>query len=74
MDRIKLALENATYTKAICIGQGILGETARIFKEQFPGKRAIIIACKRTYDIEGKDIAVILRNACIEQDAPYIFD
>ncbi len=74
MDRIKLALENATYTKALCIGQGVLGETARIFKEQFPDKRAIIVADKTTYAIAGKDVEEILRNAGIGQDAPYIFD
>lgn len=74
MDRIKLALENATYTKALCIGSGVLGETARIFKEQFPGKRAIIIADKTTYAVAGNAIAEILRNAHIDQIAPYIFD
>ena len=74
MDRIQLALENATYTKALCIGQGVLGETARIFKEQFPNKRAIIVCDKTTYDVAGKSVEDILHNACISQDAPYIFD
>ena len=40
MDRVKLALENATYTKDLVIGQGVLPKVAVVFKEQFPGKRA----------------------------------
>lgn len=74
MDRVKLALENATFTKDLVIGQGILSKVADVFKEQFPGKRAIVIADKTTYGVAGERVCDILRQAGIDQDAPYIFD
>lgn len=74
MDRVKLALENATYTKDLVIGQGVLPKVAVVFKEQFPGKRAIVVADKTTYGVAGERVCEILRQAGVAQDAPYIFD
>lgn len=74
MDRVKVALDNATQTKALLLGKGILNQVADVFKEQFPGSRAIIVADKTTYGVAGAKVEEILKNAGIDMDAPYIFD
>jgi len=74
MDRVKLALENATFTKDLVIGQGVLPRVASVFKVQFPGKRAVVIADKTTFGVAGARVCEILRQEGIAQDSPYIFD
>ena len=74
MNRVKIALDNATQTKALLLGQGILGRVADVFKEQFSGNRAIVVADKTTFGVAGRDVQNILSNAGIDMDDPYIFD
>lgn len=74
MDRVKLALENATQTKALLLGKGVLSSIATLFKEQFPGKRAIIVADKTTFEVAGKAVQRFLEEGGVEQDVPFIFD
>ena len=74
MDRVKVALDNATQTKALLLGQGILPQVADVFKEQFPGKRAIVVADMTTFKVAGSDVQNILRNAGVNVEEPYIFN
>ncbi len=74
MDRVKIALDNATHTKSLLLGQGILGQVAEVFKEQFPNQAAIIVADKTTFNVAGKSVQDILKNAGINVEDPYIFD
>lgn len=74
MDRVKLALENATQTKALIVGEGILNNVAEVFKAQFPGKRALIVADNTTFRIAGSRIHDIFNAAGVAQDEPYVFD
>lgn len=74
MDRVKLALKNATQTKALLLGKGVLSSIATLFKEQFPGKRAIIVADKTTFEVAGKAVQRFLEEGGVEQDVPFIFD
>lgn len=43
-ENIRKALGKAVHTRDILVGRGVIGETARIFSKQFPGRDAIIVA------------------------------
>ena len=45
---IAKALETATDTRAIVAGSGVVSGTGSVFAEQFPGKRAILVADENT--------------------------
>ena len=61
-ETIARALERAADTKACLIGDGVLGETVRLFKELFAGAdRAIVIDDPRTRAAAGADVAGMLR-------------
>lgn len=74
MDRVKLALENATQTKDLLVGAGILEQVAPLFKTQFPGRRALIVADRTTFCVAGERVYNIFKANGIDQDKPYIFD
>lgn len=56
MSRIEDALKAANETCALRIGSEVLNEVAVMFKEQFPGKRAVVVADETTWDVAGKKI------------------
>lgn len=74
MDRVKLALENATQTKDLIVGTGVIEQVAQLFKTQFPGRRALIVADTTTFRVAGERVYNILKDNGIDQDKPYIFD
>ena len=66
-EMIEGALRRATDTKACVIGDGVLGETVRLFGEFFPGAdRAIVVADPRTRAAAGERVAAMLRAAGVE--------
>ena len=71
---LELALEKATQTHALVLSQGAIQETARVFQDFFRGKRALVIADKTTFEVAGKTVDTILRQAGIETDTPVILD
>lgn len=73
MSKIKDALAAASETKALRIGWGILNQTAELFTEQFPNKKAVIIADTITHNIAGERIFQFLNEANIEQLTPFLF-
>ncbi len=73
MSKIEKALEAASETNALRIGKGILNQVPELFREQFPGKRAIVVADKTTYKVAGKAVYEELKAAGIEQEEPFIF-
>jgi glycerol-1-phosphate dehydrogenase [NAD(P)+] len=74
MYRIEDALKAASDTKALRIGDGILEQVADLFKEQFPNKRAVVVADTNTYAVAGKSVCEYLSKGGIDQDKPYVFD
>ena len=56
MNRVEKALAHATETKALRIGAGILPQSGDMFRELFPGKRAVIIADPTTLRVAGSDV------------------
>lgn len=73
MNRVEYALAHATETKALRIGAGILPQTGELFKELFPGCRAIVIADPTTFKVAGSDVQKSFAAAGVALDEPHIF-
>lgn len=73
MSNIDKALTAATDTHALRIGDGILNEVPQLFAQQFPGKRAVMVAYERTYEIIGYKVEKILKDAGIDLEPTFIF-
>ncbi len=67
------ALAAATDTAAMEIGTDILDRVPSMFKEQFPEKRALIVADENTWRVAGEAVYAHLQAAGVECDEPYIF-
>ncbi len=73
MTLIEQALSTATDTRIFRIGHGILPETADVFKENFPGAKAIVVADETTWRVAGERVLSILKGAGAECAAPLVF-
>jgi glycerol-1-phosphate dehydrogenase [NAD(P)+] len=73
MSKVEKALKAARDTKALRIGSGELRDIAGLFAEQFPGKRAIVVADSNTFKVAGVHVVELLKAANITQDEAFIF-
>ena len=73
MSKIKDALTAASETKALRIGWGILTQVPAIFIEQFPNKKAVVIADTITDKVAGESVYQLLAKAGIAQLEPFIY-
>ena len=71
---VEKALERADETRELIVGADVLSQAAELFKRQFPGKRAIVVADTITFPIAGKSVSNALAEAGVEQEEPFIFD
>lgn len=55
-----MALDNATTTKALQLGCGVISTVGDVFAQQFAGHKAIIVADKTTWHVAGAKVAEIL--------------
>ena len=67
------ALSSARETRALVVGPGVLGETGRVFREQFSGARAIVVADETTYALAGRTVGEVLQQADIKCVSPYLY-
>jgi glycerol-1-phosphate dehydrogenase [NAD(P)+] len=68
------ALAAASDTKHLAIGHDNAADAARIFKDLFPGKKALVVADTRTWRVCGEKVQAALTASGIETDTPFIFD
>lgn len=73
MNRVEEALKAADETKALEIGANAIQRVAQVFKSQFPGKKARLVADSNTYKVAGKEVELILTQEGVIQSEPYIF-
>lgn len=73
MNKVEIALSRTTDTKALVIGNDTLPQVADMFKQLFPGKRAVVVADRNTWRVAGAEVHRILSGAGIAQDDPYVF-
>lgn len=74
MSQIEQALKAADETRDLVLGFGAINETARVFREQFPDKQAVVIADSTTYKVAGRKVEEILKNNNIDILPAYIFN
>lgn len=70
---IDQALRDATDTKTIVTGPGVVSETGRVFKETFGDAVCIIVADENTWGVAGEQVKASLEAAGVELVEPYIF-
>ena len=69
---LEAALSKTTDTKVLEIGAGVIVKTPDVFKKLFPNSKAIIIADDNTWKVAGEKVCQLLKDAGIEQDAPFV--
>lgn len=74
MSKIKDVLKNVDQTKALIIERGAMEQVADLFKDQFPGARAVIVADHTMYEMVGKEIARQFDEGQVTMEPPYIFN
>lgn len=73
MTKVEYALKAASETRALEIGAGKINAVASLFKEQFPDKKAVIVADTITNKVAGEKVYDLLEEAGIVQLEPFIY-
>lgn len=73
-ERLKEALKIAVETKVIEMGEGILGKVPQLFKELFPGRKAVVIADCNTWRVAGEEVFTSMVEAGIHTEKYLIPD
>lgn len=71
--RIEAALRDATDTRNVTIGAGVLSSVAEVFEHGFGGSSAVVVADEDTFAVAGEEVTRVLREAGCELVEPYIF-
>ncbi|MBL9200481.1 MAG: iron-containing alcohol dehydrogenase [Opitutaceae bacterium] len=66
------ALASARETRALVVGAGALRETGAVFRAQFPGARAVIVADSHTMPLAGRGAAESLASAGVGLEPPLV--
>jgi len=74
MTLIEEALSKTTDTKSLIIGPGTAMRVPQMFKELFPGSKAIVVADANTWKVAGSAVENALEGAGIITLAPFVFE
>ncbi len=72
-ERIRAALQDATDTEQVVIGEGALASVADVFEACFGGRRAVVVADGNTFAVAGEEVQRRLESAGRETEEPYVF-
>ncbi|MES2692535.1 MAG: sn-glycerol-1-phosphate dehydrogenase [Verrucomicrobiota bacterium] len=67
------ALSSARETRVLIVGRGVLRDTARVFKEQFPGHRAVIVADEQTLTLGANTVSEAFAAAGIRCEPAFVY-
>lgn len=71
---IDQAVATATQTNAIELGEDALRAAGRLFAEQFPGARVLVVADENTFEAAGSPVVESLAEAGVESaEPPFLF-
>ncbi len=73
MNKVESALQRTTDTKDLIIGENTVSRTAEMFQKLFPGKTAVIVADKNTWEVAGKAVLASLEEAGVPHEESFIF-
>lgn len=71
--RIADALRVAGDTRALQLGEGVIGRSADVFQCQFPNSSAVIVADRNTLAAAGRQVLEVLKQAGVPTSDPVIF-
>jgi glycerol-1-phosphate dehydrogenase [NAD(P)+] len=72
-ERIKAALRDATDTKDVVIGAGLLGSVESVFEQSFGDRPAVVVADENTFKVAGEQVQQHLAAGGRTLVDPYIF-
>ena len=70
---IDRALEDATDTKIIITGSGVVSETGRVFTDAFGDAACILVADENTWSVAGTQVRESLERAGVALIDPFVF-
>ena len=68
------ALRSARDTRCLEIGQDLLAQVPRLFREQFGNRSAVIVADRNTFAAAGQAVAEALHTAGVPTEQPFVFE
>ena len=73
-ERLEKALASARETRACVIGEAVIKDVPALFREQFPGAKAAVVADTTTFGVAGRQVQDALAAAGLAGAAPFVFD
>ncbi|MGC4081685.1 MAG: sn-glycerol-1-phosphate dehydrogenase [Vicinamibacterales bacterium] len=67
------ALSSARETRALLIGSSVLERIPAVFREQFPGARAVVVCDTNTWTVAGQVVQASLLAAGLTGAEPFVF-
>jgi hypothetical protein len=72
-ERINAALRDATDTRVVTIGAGVLASVDDVFEQSFGDQPAVVVADEKTFEVAGEVVQKNLEAAGRETVEPYVF-
>lgn len=72
-ERIRVALQDASDTEEVVIGEGALASIASVFEESFGDRKAVVVADENTFAVAGEEVQRRLEEAGRDTREPYVF-
>jgi glycerol-1-phosphate dehydrogenase [NAD(P)+] len=66
------ALASASTTREVAVSRGALSDVGRLISENYPGRRPVIVADERTFEIAGREVQRAIEAAGIEAEEPIV--
>lgn len=73
-ERVERALHMALDTREVQIGEDVIGLTAEVFRRQFPGSTAAVVADHNTFRAAGQRVLDLCRQAGLPVTDPVVFE
>jgi len=73
-ERLKEALKIAVETKVIEMGEDVLGKVPALFKQLFPGRKAVVVADCNTWKAAGEEVFALMAESGIPTEKYIIPD
>lgn len=72
-EKVQSALKNASETKCVLAGSGVLNQVGSVFKEHFADQRALVVADENTFTAAGRAVVDQLKSDGVNVAEPLIF-
>ncbi|MDQ6773912.1 MAG: sn-glycerol-1-phosphate dehydrogenase [Candidatus Dormibacteraeota bacterium] len=72
-EHIQAALREATDTKSVVIGNGVLATVPQVFRDHFREQPGVVVADENTFRVGGQEVLSHLLSAGLSMHEPYIF-